>query len=189
MSTPIDTSLTIGGPVPQRLLPALCLALVQDRVCLEDEASSWDPTDGGRIGNAETLGQTLLVAARDGPLQIFRDGADYGEFPHLQPFLVAHGIAFNHHCLACGDQEGELALFRRGWEAPRMFLATNDGHLTVLASDLPPLVDVLSQASQSTDLAHIQRSLAEATAQIRLLAGLDIPTLTPLVITRRGPQH
>ena len=119
MSDRFSADITIGGAVPRSLVAALCEAI-------SDSGAGLDWEGGCDPGCAEDLLHLAEAEGARGTIRLHDCQASYGEFPELEAFLIANGIAFDRASEAKYEYDGEVLKFRPGHE-PYHLLATQDG--------------------------------------------------------------
>src|SRR5215210_3066728 len=89
MPEEISAHITIGGRIPRELVSELCQLIGQEGVGLNWCSPAFEPATE----------QDLLAAldADESQLCLYADGAAWGEFQVLEPFLHAHQIPFDRH--------------------------------------------------------------------------------------------
>lgn len=128
MSDHFAASITIGGPIPQRLVEPLCQAIAQERLSLEWGDAPFKPASAQDLLDACTN-----IHAAD-VLQLCDEHAPWGEFVDLEKFLIAQGIAFDRSHEAKFDVNARLSQFRAGGKLIS-FNTSVEGHVVVPLRD------------------------------------------------------
>lgn len=108
MSEHMPACITVGGPLPGRLVPGLCEAIDSQQVSLEFGGDCFSP------GSAEDLLSARVEQDGRLVLQLCDDEARWGWFETLEPFLQQHGIAFDRQTDANFAYGACLVQFRPG---------------------------------------------------------------------------
>ncbi len=139
MADYMAAQITIGGSVPQRLVPRLCAVISRQGIRLE-----W-----GDVVFRPGTAQELLEARRqvDGRLclRLCDDEVAYGQFDQLEEFLVRHRIPYDRHAEGKYEFDPVLVFFRPPQE-PIALLATSTGQVVTHAAPLWSLADKFSAA-------------------------------------------
>jgi hypothetical protein len=159
MSDRFPASLSIGGPVPRKIIPLLCQAIADQGVGLDWEEGFEPKTEAD-----------LLDAADGGVLTVTDAEANYGEMPELEGFCRAHDIAFDRRSDARYEYDGECVLFRPGTagESDHWFHASQDGNPLVPAEEVQKIKEALKAR-------QFKRALRLAEKLVP-----DVPELPPL---------
>jgi len=129
MSDYFPAEIHVGGPIPGAILPELIRA-----VCAE--GASMDTYDG-----PQATGDRLQTAIREGAvLDLYDVQAPYGQFDHLEGFLVERGIHFDRHSDAYCEYNAENVYYR-GCGEPLVMLADQNGNSLVRCQDVLEILE------------------------------------------------
>src|SRR5436190_1587885 len=88
MSESMSAEITLGGPVPYRLIGPLCLAIADEGVSLEWGNASFMPVSAEDLLQARREDDGVKV------LKLYADEARWGQFEMLEDFLEKHKLSF-----------------------------------------------------------------------------------------------
>ncbi len=138
MADYVAAHITIGGGVPERIVPALCEAICKQGVSL----------DWGEFDFCPTTSQDLLEACQviDGVkvLRLYSDEVAYGNLDVLQEFLSLHKLPFDRWHESKYEVPCELMVYRPDRDL-QFFLTNLDGEIVVRAPPLVSLPDLLQE--------------------------------------------
>ena len=156
MSDHFPCEITIGGPIPRRLLAELA-----ERIASEGVGVDWQ-----HALDAAEVRETIEAAATTGrTVRFTHDEALCGQFEDLEYWLTSHGIDFDRHNGARFEYDGEN-VYARGRKCPVSMSSDQSGNdlvpaaevREVLAGQLPPnqkLVRIATLAAVPLALAPI----------------------------------
>jgi hypothetical protein len=171
MSEPIPASISIGGRLSKRQVPALCKAIVADGVVVEWGDALFRPLIALDLLEVcqEVNGARVLL--------LCDDRANWGRFPALEEFLLKRAkLPFDLQTEGRAEFDPELVIFRPGQKPLRLTTSAN-GQPVVAAQVLTPIADALASAIGSrqkrASMARFRRVLKDLRAHLP-------PALTPL---------
>jgi hypothetical protein len=108
MSEPIPAEIRIGGRIPAKLVPTLCVAIAQEAIALEWGDAPFQPnTAADLLANRSDQDGSKILRLCDAQ-------AHYGRFDQLERFLQQHGIAFDRFSDGKNEFDPEWVAFRPG---------------------------------------------------------------------------
>ena len=140
MSERIPAEIWIGGEVTASLVPGLCNAIAAECVTRD-----WDDGTFRPAGASDLIAATTQNHQGVSLLRLCDQGASWGEFPALEPFLREHDVPYTRYSEGRDQYNPETAEFRPGLGV--MSHNTNAvGEPVVTVSVLKPIAEGLSRA-------------------------------------------
>ena len=171
MSEYLAAHLTIGGPIPRRLVARLCATIGQERLALDWGEPVFQPQ------SADDLLAACIDLGGVRLLRLYDEQARWGQFEELERLLVRHKIAFDRHNEGKYEISPEWFAFRPGLGG--FPLPTNAQEQVVIeAEPLWPLADRLAAARRAVRQGDNSAVLRELTAMGGILKR-SLPTRVP----------
>jgi len=183
MSDYMAAEITLGGPVPKRLVGPLCAAINKEGVSLQWGGTSFSPTSAKHLLAARCQDERGVSV-----LRLYAEEKPYGTFELLEKFLCRHGLSFRRYCDGKYEYDPEIIEYRPALGMVR-YLAARNGEphvpLTALRASQEAVAGAIALLGQRR-AAHALRHLKKLLGDQRKYLPPEVPPLEAFEVVSRG---